>query len=334
MAQITTRQLAQLCDRAAVSLEAGIDVRRVWEKEALRGTPAYRQHAAAVSQRINRGDSLAEAVAGENGFYPPLFCEMVRVGEETGRLEAVLHQLAEHYQHLLALRRTFLAGITWPLLELIGAIGIIGLFILITGWLEVDPLGLGISGLPLFGLYVLLVMTACVAVAVPILGVQRGWFGPVPMLAAMKIPVLGNCLRMMALARMAWSLAMAIDAGMDARRSMRLALRSTQNPYYLTHEEPVDRDILAGREMHESLRRAGDYPADFVDVLETGEMTGQVTEAMVRLSEDYRRRSQFLFYTLAMIGAILIFFMVALLIGGLIILMWRKYLSMYDQFLN
>ncbi|MEQ8786601.1 MAG: type II secretion system F family protein [Pirellulaceae bacterium] len=333
MAQLSTRQLAQLCDRAAVSLEAGIDVRRVWEKESLRGAPAQRQHAAAVSRRIGAGDSLADALADEGGFYPPLFCEMVRVGEETGRLEAVFHRLADHYQHLLQLQRTFLAGITWPLLQLVGAIGIIALFIVITGMLGVDPLGLGISGMPLLALYLLLVTMAAAAVATPIIGVQRGWFGPAPMLAAMKIPVVGSCLRMMALARMAWSLGMAIDAGMDARRSMRLAIRSTHNPYYLTHEEPVDREILAGREMHEALRSAGDYPADFVDVLETGELTGQVTESMVRLSEDYRLRSQHLLNTLTVIGGVLIFLLVALLIGGLIIMMFRNYLSMYDQFL-
>lgn len=308
-------------------------MRRVWETEARRGSSSQQQHAADVSRRLDGGDSLADAVSEQHGFYPPLFCEMVRVGEETGRLEAVLHQLAEHYDHLLQMRRTFIAGIAWPMIELVGAIGVIGLFILVTGMLEVDPLGLGISGMPLMVLYLLFVALAATAVAVPIFGLQRGWFGPAPVLAAMRIPLLGNCLQMMSLARMAWSLGMGIDAGMDARRSVRLAIRSSQNPYYLTHEASVDRDILAGKEIHEALRRAGAYPADFVDVLETGELTGQITETMVRLSEDYRRRSQHLLNLLAIVGGVLIFMLVAVLIGGLIIFMFSKYLSMYDQFM-
>jgi type IV pilus assembly protein PilC len=317
-----------------VSLEAGIDVRRIWQKEAVYGGPSQQRHAADVSQRINGGETLADALAASRGYYPSLVCEMVRVGEEAGRLEGVFLKLAEHYDHLLELRRTFLVGVALPAFELVAALCIIGLFIIVTGMLNLDPFGIGLVGTPLFLLYVLLVVMATAAVAVPVIAVQRGWLGTAPLAVAMKIPVIGGCLQMFALSRLAWSLGMAIDAGMDARRSVRLALAATQNPYYASHAAAADATIEQGGEIHEALRGAGEYPSEFLEVLSTGELTGQITESMVRLSEDYRRRSEATFRILAVLAGVLIFLMVAMFIGGLIILMFSRLMNPYYELLN
>lgn len=77
---------------------------------------------------------------------------MVDVGEKTGRLDEVFIRLAEHYDHVLDLQRTFLQGIAWPMVQLIAALGVIGLLIWIMGILPegidgkpIDILGLGSS---------------------------------------------------------------------------------------------------------------------------------------------------------------------------------------------
>jgi type II secretory pathway component PulF len=247
------------------------------------------------------------------------------VGEETGRLDGVFQKLAEQYEHRLELRRTLLTGLALPALELLAAIGIIGLLILVTAMLGVDPFGLGISGMPLFYVYVLVIVLGFTAIALPLVAIQRGWLGTAPLAVAMRVPVIGGCLRMMALSRMAWSLGMAIDAGMDVRRSVRLALQSTQNPYYMSHAEQADATIEAGGEINEALRAAGEYPEDFLDALVTGELTGQVTETMVRLSEDYRRRVESTLRMLAVFGGVLAVLTVGLFIGGLIIFMAKRF---------
>ena len=87
------------------------------------------------------------------------------------------------------------------------------------------------------------------------------------------------------------------------------------------------RTVEAGGEMHEALRQAGDYPAEFLDTLETGEMTGQVTESMTRISAEYRRRAEAALRILALIGGVLIFVAVAMMIGGLIIFMFMQIMA-------
>jgi hypothetical protein len=151
MARIGTRALSQFCQRVGTALHAGIDVRRVWDNESKRGSAPQRGVMEGIRQQVARGDSLASAFARTNGYFPPLVCEMVEVGERTGRLEEVFLRLGEHYDHLLNLRRAFLIGIAWPLIELTLAVIAIGFFILLYGWLGLRD----INGEPMtiFGLY-------------------------------------------------------------------------------------------------------------------------------------------------------------------------------------
>ena len=166
-------------------------------------------------------------------FFPPLTCELVDVGEQTGNLESVLLRLGEHYQHLLRLRRAFLMGILWPAIQLVGAIVIIGLLILFFGVLGTSATVFGLSGVSGLRTYLLCVFGCAAVLFVLIRGLLRGWFGPAPTAVLMRLPVIGSTLQTMALARLAWTLSLALNAGIDARRAIRMVLASTQRaPLY------------------------------------------------------------------------------------------------------
>lgn len=321
MAQIATRRLAQLCRRAGTALQAGLPTRQVWQKEAERGSYTQQFYLGEVNRRVSQGETLADSLRACHGYFPPLVCEMVDIGERTGRLDDVLLRLAENYEHLIRLQRTFLFGIAWPIIELTLAVLIVGLLIFVLGMVgdgQTDVIGLGVTGTPALAVYFALVAVAAVAIAVPTVAVLRGWLGPAPMWLAIQIPLLGGCLRTMALSRFAWSLAMAHEAGMDARAAVRLALSSTQNSYYTSHEDDVDRSLLAGREIHEALRDTRAFSAEFLDLLENGEETGQISEQMVRLSNDYRERAQGSSGLIAVLAGVAVFGLVAIVIIAMI----------------
>ena len=165
--------LAQLLRRVGASLHAGLDPRSTWEKEAEYGSAVHRSMMSRVSQTITDGGSLADGLAACGGYFPPLVCTLIEVGEKSGRLDDILRGLAEHYEHLLALRRTFLVGIAWPAIQLFAAIGIVGLLILVLGIVssmtgtEVDPLGFGLVGTPGLLIYLGLVVPTFGGIAGP-----------------------------------------------------------------------------------------------------------------------------------------------------------------------
>jgi type II secretion system protein F len=49
-----------------------------------------------VQVRVREGKGMAQPL-GESGLFPPLALNMIAVGEETGRLESMLAEVAEHY---------------------------------------------------------------------------------------------------------------------------------------------------------------------------------------------------------------------------------------------
>src|SRR5688572_10300508 len=128
-AHISTRRLAQFCRRVGVSLKAGIDLRKVLDREVERAARGERRGLTQIRQAVAGGSSLDAAFATSNGLFPPMVHGMVRVGEQSGRMDEAFLKLAEHYERQLSLRRTFLAGIIWPMIQLGAAIFVVGLVI-------------------------------------------------------------------------------------------------------------------------------------------------------------------------------------------------------------
>jgi type II secretory pathway component PulF len=147
----------------------------------------------------------------------------------------------------------------------------------------------------------------------------------------MAIPVLGGCLQSIALGRMAWALSIAVQAGLDARNSAKVALSATQNVLYSEKIELVDREIAAGNEIHEGLRAAGVFPPEFVDAVEVGERAGRLEDAMQRLSKQYDDQSQAASTGLALVVAFATWGLVAMV---LILLIIRLAISYRDMILG
>ena len=320
MATMGMRRLAQVCRRMGTSLHAGVDVRTVWRTESQRGPMRERERMKRILDQVSTGHSVVDALRDVGGLFPPLALEMIDVGERTGKLDAVFVRLADHYDHMLKMRRGFLQGISWPMIELCLGIGIVGLMILILGVLTDGQMGVfglsGVSGLITY-LFIVALMAGCFVLVV--LAFTRGWFGTAPMALFIRVPVAGTCVRTMALSRFAWSLAMALNSGIDARRSMKLALRSTDNIYFTSHGDQIDEAIVRGEAFHESLAITGAFPDEFVDALETAELAGTQTESLERLSDEYRQRSESAMQALTIAATVLIT-MTVLGVGGFLII--------------
>ncbi len=120
--RIKQLELASLCRRLGVALESGVDVRRVFAREAGgRTSGALRQHLETISKAISDGDSLHAALEQTGSFFPQLFREMVLVGEQSGQGAEVFRQLADHYEHQVKLRRMFVSSIIWPIFDPLGS---------------------------------------------------------------------------------------------------------------------------------------------------------------------------------------------------------------------
>ena len=333
---ISTRQLIQLSQRVGTALRSGIEMRRVWEIETRHASGLLRPHMEQILHRVSAGDPVADAMRSQDGFFPPMFVQMVEVGETTGKLDEVLLRLSEHYQHQQQMHRNFWIGVAWPLFELIFAVLIIAFLIFILG---VIGEGMTIFGIPMGPTTAMIWLMGCVFIATFIglaaHALSRGYFGPGPVLFAMRIPVLGKCLESLALSRLTWSLALALDSGMDARRAAELSIRSAQNPYYESALASVLASIRSNREFHDSFRNAGVFPEDFVNSVEAAEIAGATTESLLRLAKEYEERSRTSLKILTAIATVIVTLLVfALMIAAIFTLFFQLYMKPINEALE
>ena len=320
--RIGTSDLAQLCRRLSTSLEAGIDMRTVWAREAERriGLTA-KARIRAVSDAVRRGESMRDALEEAAGFFPPLFCQLAEIGEQTGHLGEAFRRLAEHYERQRELRRNFLAAIAWPMIQLVASLAVIGFLIWIMGMIgqmggmQIDPLGFGLVGNRGLLIYLLVLALIAGGIGAIIHAVRSGWVFTRPIQRALlEIPVLGGALQTLALARMAWSLHLALDAGMDVRPALRLGVSSTQNAHYLDHLPAMEASIARGNSIYETLLDTGCYPVEFLDAVQVGEQSGRLVESLSHLSGQYHQRADAALRTLTMAAGFMVWAIIAAVI--------------------
>jgi type IV pilus assembly protein PilC len=332
---MSLKQLAGFSQRASMGLLAGIDERTICAREASSAPgSAARRHLTTISQTVNEGGTLSEGLAATGDFFPPLFREMVQVGEQSGHLGEALKQLANHYQNQLTLRRNFLASITWPAIELFLAVLTMGFLIWVMGFINdmthshLDPLGFGLVGTSGLAKYATFVAIVGITLAFVIRAMTRGvlWTRPLQRFI-LRIPKIGPALQTVALARLAWVLSETMNTSMDVRRSLKLGLQSTGNAWYMDRIERIDAEIAGGNSIYEAFCKAGGFPADFLESVHVGEQSGNLVESMAQMSNLYQDQARAALNILATAGGIAVWAVVAAIIVFLIFRLAMFYLG-------
>jgi type IV pilus assembly protein PilC len=317
----------------ATSLGAGVDLRRTLTREADTTRGGLQRRMIFIRDNAARGNSLDEAFVATGDYFPPLFRQLVAVGEQTGHTAEVFGRLAEHYEHRLALRRVFLGSIAWPMIQLAGAIMVIGLLIWVMGWIGTrgassDPLGWGLKGTSGLVIYLAVVGSVAAVIFALIEAARRGalWWKPIQR-AVVRLPVLGRALNTLALSRVAWTLHLALDAGMDVRRALRLALTNSGHVRFESAAEPMLATISRGRPIHEAMSEVRVFPGAFVDAVAVGEESGRLVETLAILSHQQQDEARSAMTILVRLAGFAVWLLVAAMIITMIFRLAGVYLG-------
>lgn len=111
-------------------LTAGVDViTAIKITEDVVQNSYYKDILRDAALRVEKGTQLSETFIENDNYYPVLVGEMIAVGEETGQIASMLHELAEYYEREIDQKTKDLSTIIEPLLMvLIG--GTVGFFAL------------------------------------------------------------------------------------------------------------------------------------------------------------------------------------------------------------
>jgi type II secretory pathway component PulF len=336
---MSLRNLGAFCRRMGIGLRSGVDILRLLDNETKSGDKRQRATMLRVHDKIRSGNTLAKSMLEEGKYFPPLLIQMVNASEIGGRTESMFAYMADYYDRLRKTRALFIGQITWPLIQLVMAVTVVGLLILIQGILSpnsgYDAAGFGLRGLQGFYIYCLTVGATFLLAFVAGYWIWKNWFGCHKILVPLvqKIPVLGTAFITLGLSRLSMTLSMLLNAGVEAKRSIKQAFLSTGNYYFISGMDRAVEAIGRGASFGDAFDESKVLPDEFVETVRIGELSGTETESLDHLAQQYQERSEGALRTIAMIASTTIWIGVMLMLAFLIIRMAMQYINMLNSFL-
>lgn len=271
---MSLRQRIRFFQQLAVLLRAGMPIRTALDRlrERLRS-----RELAVLAQQVGQGERLADSFAAAH--FLPFESNLVAAGERSGHLETIFDHIAQFWQRELEFRQALIAPLIYPLVVVHLAIVVSSLVV----FLAQNSFSAAVANFvsSLVGLYLLLGLLFVIA--------RVTWSSPLMKAFWLHVPIVGGALRAAFAYRWITSLRLEFGAGVSISRAVGDAWRASGfvNCERLAREG--EEAIRSGERLSALVARWRQLPRDWVDFIETGEVSGGFDAAFQNLEAEAAR---------------------------------------------
>jgi type IV pilus assembly protein PilC len=265
-------------------------------------TPITRQVAANILDRIETGSSLSEAMASEPGVFTPLLVGLVHTGEVTGKLPDVLAEIVASLKWQSELGSKTRRALRYPMFVSVVISAVVAfLMIYLVPQLSLFLTGMG-RELPLQTRALIAISDAVkhwwpVLLFGPFVGyvVFRAALARSPALRLrvdhmlLRLPLVGDVLRKVALARFSNTFALMFGAGIPVLDALHHCRGAVGNLAISDHLGRARELVSQGTSVSEALALLDTFPSYVVRMVRVGEMTGQLDNSLRNVSYFFMR---------------------------------------------
>lgn len=259
--------------------------------EALEQKPpavGYRRPIGKILAHLRQGNSFSSALHSLGRWAPPFDLALIEAGERSGRLDDCFKMLADYYESSARRIRQVIGRMLYPA-------GLLHFALLI---FPIDQLrGLILEGNTNAFLMqkVATFLPAYIGVLVLVMLFQSKrfpfWRSIIEMIMAW-IPFIGAARKALALGRLTAALEALINAGVNVVDSWELAASASGSPAILRTVRKWRPHIESGgMTPGELLLTSSTFPNMFASIYKSGEISGQIDDALRRLREYYAEES-------------------------------------------
>jgi type II secretory pathway component PulF len=319
---ITPRQLshrAELYHQLSQLIDAGIGLPEALE--ILHRSPpvrSFRPVLARLTSALQQGSTFSQALRNVEGWIPEFDTALLEAGERSGRLPECFKLLAQYYTDRAQLARQVISDLTYPLFLFHFAIFIGPLPGLVLTGDVASYLSktLGIL-LPIY-VVIAIVLFACQGRH------AERWRAFIETLTR-GIPFLGPARRSLALARLSAALEALINAGVPIIEAWELAAGASGSPALRRAVVRWRPQLQSGTTPAEAVQGAPVFPELFANMYNTGEMSGQLDDSLLRLQRYYQEQGSRQMKTFSQWTPKIIYFGIMLMIAYRIVTFYLGY---------
>jgi len=284
---VTPRQLAQraeLYHQISQLLDAGIGLPEAL-KVLHRSPPvrSFREPLARLMYHLDQGSTFSQSLRTVEGWLPTFDLALLEAGEQSGRLPQCFKLLAQYYTERAQLARQVIQDLAYPVFLFHFAILIKPFPTLFLTGNVTNYLAQTVGVFAPIYLVVALILFA-----------SQGRHGESWRALMEKIsrwiPLLGPARRALSLSRLAAALEALINAGVPIIEAWELAAGASGSPALRHAVLAWKPQVEAGTTPAEALSESGAFPELFANMYNTGEVSGQLDDGLLRLQKYYQEQ--------------------------------------------
>ncbi|HUA00850.1 MAG TPA: type II secretion system F family protein [Candidatus Aquilonibacter sp.] len=298
---VDEKELAIFTRQFSVMIDAGLPL--VQCLEILAGqqeNKTFQKILNGVRGSVEGGTTLSAAMKQHEKVFDPLYYNMVEAGETGGILDTILQRLSTYIEKNVKLKRAVKSAMIYPISVLSIAAGVIILllwkvvpiFVNLFNGLDVTlPLPtrivIGLSNFvgSIYGLIILVFIVGGIFAL-------KFWYGTpqgrmVIDTIVLKLPVIGNVMRKIAVARFTRTLGTLISSGVPILEGLDITARTSGNAVVERAISQTRTAVEAGRSLVDPLKETDVFPGMVTQMIGVGEQTGAMDAMLQKIADFY-----------------------------------------------
>jgi|GEM_PF-1173172 len=296
--KLKARDISFFCRQMTFIIESGLSISEgltVIEREC--SSKLLKEEIMSIRESVLAGESFTQSIK-KSGNFPDFLCDMIKIGERSGRVGEVMNRLATHYEKEVSVRGKVLNAIVYPLfiMSVTTAVTIMVLVMLIPNY-EMMFLSQGVT-LPMptriliwlsnfiinfyLGIITFIILL-CMAIYYANKNVTVKAYRDKFLL---KVPVLKNVLRMFFCLRFSQAMALMTESGVSILEATRMTKDLIKNFEAKKALSEICEGLEEGQNLVTNMKESTLFHGILISMVEVGEVTGNVS-ASLKKSEEY-----------------------------------------------
>jgi type IV pilus assembly protein PilC len=342
--KVKTKELALFTRQFSVMIDAGLPLVQCLEALAQQQeNKVFAGVLQAVRTEVEGGSTLAYAMSQHPKVFDSLYTNMIAAGEAGGILDTILQRLSSYIEKAVKLKRAVQSAMVYPVAVLSIAAGVIILIL----W-KVVPIFVNLfasldAGLPLptriviaasnfVGRYIIFMVPAFVALGYAF---RRYYQTPAGRMMVdrlmLKVPVLGDVLRKIAVARFSRTLSTLITSGVPILEGLAITARTAGNAVIEKAIMETRTSVEQGKTIVEPLRESGVFPTMVTQMVAVGEQTGALDNMLTKVAEFFEDEVDAAVADLLTAIEPIMILVLGVIVGGVVISMYLPLFSLISK---
>lgn len=329
--RVTNADIVMLSRQITTLFEAQVSALRAFRLLAAEArTPELGDILTTIGNDIQSGSTISAALSRHPKAFSPFYVNMVRAGEETGKLDETFAFLADYLDRNYEITQKAKNALIYPafimstfvvVMTLMMTLVIPNLATMLIDSGQAIPIYtkiiIGISNF--LRAYILLILIALAFGAFFLVRYSKTKAGEeLFSRARLETPAIGSIYQKIYLSRIADNLSTMLGSGIQILRGIEITASVVEDATYTKILNAAAQDVKAGLPVSEALRKYREIPGIVVAMIKIGEETGNMGKILETMARFYRREVNNAVDTL--VGLIEPLMIVALAVGVAILL--------------